>query len=273
MLAPIDEPLIDALELDQPFRIAEIGCGGGATAVETLRRAPSGSVVHGFDLSPALIDVARRRDTSRNGSLAFEVADMEHAGPPDPLYDRLVSRLGIMFFHDGASAFANLHRWLVPGGRFAFAVWGPLEDNAWMLATRAAVADVIDVPRFDPSGPGPFRYAEATVLRPLLEKAGFTDLTVLDWRGTLPIGGRPSAVAAAQFALASFSSFSELLSRAGAHALGRARRTLTDQFAAFEREGVVLMDARVHIVSGSAGSARPAALAGVIGTLEADARS
>jgi len=31
MLAPVDEPLIRALNLDAPYRIADIGCGGGTT--------------------------------------------------------------------------------------------------------------------------------------------------------------------------------------------------------------------------------------------------
>src|SRR5262245_23153441 len=108
MLAPIDQPLIQALELDTPVRIADVGCGGGATTLQVLRRAPVGSVAHGFDLSPALIEVARTRQTDKGDSLAFEVADMGHTSPPGRPYDRLVSRFGIMFFDDAPSAFGNL---------------------------------------------------------------------------------------------------------------------------------------------------------------------
>ncbi|HEY4011932.1 MAG TPA: class I SAM-dependent methyltransferase [Polyangiaceae bacterium] len=61
MLKPLDEPLIVALELEAACRIAEIGCGGGGTAIEILRRAPSGSVVHGFDISRVLVEAARGR--------------------------------------------------------------------------------------------------------------------------------------------------------------------------------------------------------------------
>ena len=145
MLAPIDEPLIKALALNAPVRVADVGCGGGATTIEVLRRAPAGSVAHGLDLSPALIEVARRRHGAHDSSVAFEVADMGTMAPPEPSYDRLISRLGVMFFNDPPAAFANLRRWLVPGGRFAFAVWGPVDDNAWMTATRAAVAEAIDL--------------------------------------------------------------------------------------------------------------------------------
>jgi SAM-dependent methyltransferase len=252
MLAPIDEPRIKALALTAPVRIADIGCGGGATTIEVWRGAPAGSVAHGLDLSPALIEVARRRQGAHDASVAFEVADMGTMAPPEPPYDRLISRLGVMFFNDPPAAFANLRRWLVPGGRFAFAVWGPVVDNAWMTATRAAVAEAIDLAPIEPFEPGPFRYGDVVPLVSLLTRAGFADVTVTDWRQALPIGDRLPAPDAAQFALASFSSFAELLSNAGGDAPTRARRALTARFTPYEQEGAVLMPARVHIIAGRA---------------------
>jgi SAM-dependent methyltransferase len=252
MLAPIDEPLIEALALTAPVRIADVGCGSGATTMHVWRRAPAGSIAHGLDLSPTLIEIARQRRGAHDASVAFEVADMETTAPPQPAFDRLVSRLGVMFFHDPPAAFANLQRWLVPGGRFAFAVWGPVDDNAWIMATRAAVAETLDLPPIDPSAPGPFRYGDVAPLVSLLGNAGFVDVTVTDWRQALPVGGGLPAADAAQFALASFSSFAELLSDAGGDAQARANRALTARFAPYEQEGVVVTPARVHIVTGRA---------------------
>ena len=250
MLAPIDEPLIEALTIAAPVRIADVGCGAGSTTMHVLRRAPAGSVAHGLDLSPALIEIARRRQGARDALAAFEVADMGTMPPPKAPYDRLISRLGVMFFTDPPAAFANLRRWLVPGGRFAFAVWGPIADNTWMTATRAAVAEAIDLAPVDPSAPGPFRYGDVSLLLSLLARAGFVDLTVTDWRQVLPIGDRLAAPEAARFALASFSSFAELLSDAGGGAPARALRALTARFEPYEQQGAVMMPARVHIVSG-----------------------
>src|SRR5277367_7146533 len=73
MLAPVDEPLIHALNLDADYRIADIGCGGGGTTLEILRQAPAGSVVHGFDLSVVLIDSARRRKPPEEHAIDFQV--------------------------------------------------------------------------------------------------------------------------------------------------------------------------------------------------------
>ena len=252
MLAPLDEPLITALAFNAPACIADVGCGSGATTIEVLRRAPAGSIAHGFDLSPALIEVARRRHRAHDSGVGFEVADMGTMAPPEQRYDRLISRLGVMFFNDPLAAFANLRHWLIPGGRFAFAVWGPVVDNTWMTATRLAVAEAIALPPIEPSAPGPFRYGDVTPLLSLLARAGFVNLTVTDWRQALPIGNRLPASEAAQFALASFSSFAELLSNVGGDAPAKARGALAARFTPYERDGVVLMPARVHIITGQA---------------------
>ena len=251
MLTPVDEPLIHALNLDAPYRIADIGCGGGATTLEILHLAPMGSVVHGFDISPALIELARSRKRSDEHAIAFEVADMATAGPPEKPYDRLVSRFGVMFFNDPPAAFANLLQWLAPRGRFAFAVWGRPAENPWMTSVRQVVADIIDLPNPDAQAPGPFRYGETDTLVTLLKRAGFGELAVKDWRGLLPIGGRMPSAEAANFALASFSSFGELLAEAGAPALNTARQSLTVRFSEYEQDGVVQMEACVHIFTGA----------------------
>jgi SAM-dependent methyltransferase len=250
MLQPINQPLLAALQLDAPVRIAEIGCGAGPTAIELQRRAPTGSVVHGFDISPGLITLARARVRPDDDSIAFEVADMATAAPTSP-YDRLVSRFGVMFFNDERAAFSNLTRWLAPGGRFAFAVWGPPLENPWMASARDAVAKLIEVPQPSPELPGPYRYAKAERLLELLDHAGFSSLEVAPWRGGLAIGGGLPAAEAATFALAALSSLAELLTEAGEDVRAEAHRDLTAHFTAHERGGGVRLDAYVHLVTGA----------------------
>lgn len=248
MLEPVDEPLIEALRLEAPCRIADIACGGGGTTLKIQRRSVAGSVVHGFDISPSLIELARGRDP-RDG-LAFEIADVATCPPPEVLYDRLVSRYGIMFFDDPAAAFGNLLRWLVPRGRFAFAVWGAPADNPWSMIVHDVLAEVIDLPPRDPDAPGPFRYADADKLHALLEGAGFVELERDEWRGSLPVGGGLPAEQAAQFVLEAFSSFKKLLVLAGDDVLRDARRLLTSRLSHHQHGDVVRLGARVHIFTG-----------------------
>ncbi|MDZ7640264.1 MAG: class I SAM-dependent methyltransferase [Bryobacterales bacterium] len=260
MLSPVDEPLIRALRLDAPCRIAEVGCGGGGTSLELLRRAPAGSVVHGFDISPALIEVARGRGTAPH-VLAFDIADMGTAVPPAGAYDRLVSRFGVMLFTDPPEAFRNLLRWLASAGRFAFAVWGHPMENPWMTIVRETVAGIVDLASMDPDAPGAFRYGDVSRLLRLLDEAGYRDLEASDWRGMLPIGGELPVEEAAEFALAAFSNFAELLFEAGDRALRDSREALAQRLSPYQRDGAVRMEARVHIVTGATSSREAVRLA------------
>ncbi len=249
-LAPVDGPLIEALSLDVPCRIADIGCGSGGTTRAIAQRAPAGSVVHGLDISPDLIEAARARTPAEAGDIAFHVADMETAAPPPVPYDRLTSRFGIMFFQNPTTAFANVAQWLAPGGRFAFAAWAPPKDNPWMACMREAVAKVVEVPKSDPDAPGAFRYASADGLVCLLETAGFGNVQVIDWRGDVPVGGSLPPEDAAAFSLAAFS-IGEALHGADDDARREAHRLLAAHFAGHYRDGAVRMGARVHLVTGT----------------------
>ncbi len=250
MLHPVDEPLIAALRLETPSRIAEVGCGGGGTTLSLAKRAPSGSVVHGFDVSPRLIELARRRVPSDTRAIGFDVADMATAEPNEP-YQRLVSRFGVMFFDEPEAAFANLLRWLEPAGRFAFAVWGQEAQNECLTTVREVVSRLVEVPKPKADAPGPFRYADSQRLLELLAQAGFGELSVAEWRGALPIGGLLAPVDAARFVLSSFSAYSELLERAGATALADAQQALTSVFASYYSAGAVRLGASVHLVTGT----------------------
>jgi SAM-dependent methyltransferase len=250
MLKPLDEPLIGALKLDAPCRIADVGCGGGETAREILRRAPAGSSVHGFDISPELVELARGRTTPGERAISFDVADVSRAAP-DQAYDRLVSRFGIMFYDEPRAAFANLVRWLAPKGRLAFAAWGPPSENPWLTTVRDVVGGIVALPPSDPDAPGPFRYGDVDKLLDLLGAAGAGDLHVQEWRGELAMGGGLPSAEAAAFAIAAFSTFGELLAQAGDEALASARRSLTARFSPYEVNGAVKMDASVHVVTGT----------------------
>lgn len=249
MLSVVNVPLIQALQVTHPCRIADIGCGGGGTALDLQRRMPDGSAVWGFDISPALVEAARARIGAGDRNITFEVADVALAPAPAMGFDRLVSRFGVMFFANPLVAFSNLARWLGPKGRFAFAVWAPPADNPWMTYVREAVNEVVELTPPNPDAPGPFRYSNVDKLLDLLRQAGFDHLNAVEWRGLLPVGGGLSAADAAKFALASFS-IAEPLAEAGATSAECAQRALADRYGQHLRDEIVMMAACVHLVTG-----------------------
>ena len=250
MLKPIDAPLIEALCLDAPYRIADVACGGSGTTIEIYRNAPEGSSVFGFDISQALVESSRKRAIATDCDIAFDVADIGKTGAPEQPFQRLISRFGIMFFDNPSAAFVNLSKWLAPGGRFAFAVWGRATENPWMTNINQAVSTVVDIPLAAPEGPGAFRYGDRTTLLGLLEQSGFADVEIAEWHGKLTMGDARSAADAASFAINSFSSFAEWLNEAGGTAFSDAQKDLTGRFSQSEQDGVVMLDACVLIFSG-----------------------
>ena len=248
-LAPVDAPLLAALALDAPYRIADIGCGGGATSLELLRQAPRGSQIVGLDISPAMVEAANARIPPAETRLRFELADVGSAAKPAQLYERMGSRFGVMFFDDPASAFANLRQWLAPRGRIAFAVWASPDDNHWFLSVREVVARLVELPKPEPDAPGPYRYADVEKLLSVLRGAGFSDVAAQPFRTELPVGGTLSPEQAARFTLGSFSTFAELLTHAGEHALSSAQTALSARFQTYYRDGAVRLPASVHIVT------------------------
>lgn len=243
MLAPITAPMITALALGGGDRVADIGCGGGET---TLAIAAAGAEADGYDISVDLVAEASRRYPA----LRFEQADAGRHRPATR-YDRLASRFGTMFFDDPPAAFANLARWLGPGGTLAFAVWGPAPEVVFMASVRAAVAAEMDVPASDPDAPGPCRYGDVGKLIALLGGAGLQDATSETWRGQLTVGGGMAADAAADFLL-SISSAGAAAADADAETRARILRRLAATCGDHIEGGVVRMPARVEIVTARA---------------------
>ena len=68
------------------------------------------------------------------------VADAHDLPFADQSFDRLTSRLGVMFFADVQRALAECRRVVEPAGRVTFLVWGTPEKNMFFGAALRALA-------------------------------------------------------------------------------------------------------------------------------------
>jgi SAM-dependent methyltransferase len=91
--------------------VLELGCGAGDLSAELVRR---GAVLTALDVSPALVERARRRVDA-----TFLVAPAERTGLPDEAFDLAVGKW-VLHHVDVSAAAAELRRVLRPGGRAAF---------------------------------------------------------------------------------------------------------------------------------------------------------
>jgi SAM-dependent methyltransferase len=144
---------------------------------------PTGAVI-GIDVSPTMVDVARR-DAARAGvgQVTFLEADAATYPFAPNEFDVVFSRLGMMFFDEPSAGFANLRRALRPGGRLGFVCWRPLEENGWATAPTDAAALVLPLPSSmspsaSPGGSGPFSLGSRHEIESLLSAAGFVEVAI-----------------------------------------------------------------------------------------------
>ncbi|MGW7682461.1 class I SAM-dependent methyltransferase [Kribbella sp. NPDC054772] len=100
--------------------ILDAGCGSDPL-MDALRG--KGAIVSGFDLSPAMVELARER---LGQEADLKVADLGAPLPyPDDAFDRVVASLSLHYIEDWASALAELRRVLKPGGRLIVSIIHP----------------------------------------------------------------------------------------------------------------------------------------------------
>jgi SAM-dependent methyltransferase len=142
--------------------------------------SPSGHVV-GVDVSGPMLAVGRQRLAAAPvDNVDLLEADAQVYAFEPASFDAMISRFGIMFFHDTAAAFGNLARALRPGGRLAFACWqGPLKSEWVAVALGVAVKHVGRAPELGPSDtPGPWAFANGDRVTGLMKTSGFADVVL-----------------------------------------------------------------------------------------------
>lgn len=173
LLAPVMAPLIGAAAARPGERVVDTGCGCGALALALAKAVgPQGRVL-GIDVSPAMLEVARRL-TPPESRAEFVEADATTYAFPSGAFDLLTSRHGVMFFADPVRAFANLRTALKPGGRLVFSCFRTPRDNPWAMTPLEAAYQVMPrLPKPGPEDPGPFSFADPARIERILGGAGF----------------------------------------------------------------------------------------------------
>jgi trans-aconitate methyltransferase len=143
--------------------ILDLGCGDGAL---TEQLAATGAIVIGVDSSPAMLDVARKRN------LQVELHDAT-ALPFHHQFDAVFSNAALHWIAgiSGQQAMlAGVHRALRPGGRFVAEMGGHGNIAAIRTALQATLAPF----HIDAETTAASFYPSPVIYRRLLEAAGFT---------------------------------------------------------------------------------------------------
>ncbi len=188
MLTPFDSLLLEHLELNEGQSVLDIGCGCGSTSLAVAEAVGPGGRVIGVDVSRPMLERARER-VGRSGSVSFIEADAQTTDFESLGVDHIVSRFGVMFFDDPVAAFGNIATAGTPGALLSFLCWQSPNLNPWFGFAGRAVRDVLELPRPDRGGPGPFSMADHEVIAGTGLGAGLSDLEISEHEIEISFGG------------------------------------------------------------------------------------
>jgi SAM-dependent methyltransferase len=173
----VTDVLLDLAQLRPGDAVLDIGTGGGVAALAAARIVDEGRVV-GADISAPLIELAESRAESTGATNAsFVVADLQHDEVPSGPFDAAISQFGVMFFDEPETAFANIRRQTVNGGRLAFACWQAPDLNPWFPGPAlAGIAPPPQPPEPGKSPTHPFSLSDPQRTAAVLETSGWREI-------------------------------------------------------------------------------------------------
>ena len=174
--APVRDWMIGALAPQPGQTVLELAAGAGDVGFATAARLGEAGRLITTDVSPAMLEVARRRGTELAlDNVDYRVMDAERIELEDDSVDGILCRFGYMLMPDPQAALAEARRVLRPGGRISLAVWGPPQRNPFFSLMGVALARHGYLPPPDPTEPGIFTLADPNRVGALLEAAGLGD--------------------------------------------------------------------------------------------------
>lgn len=169
--------IVKAASVRPGMRVLDIACGTGEPAISLAAELAGGGEVIGIDISPAPLKIAAERATQRGlSNVTFQQADAHELPFPDNSFDRITSRLGVMFFSDLPHALTQMRRVLKPAGRAILLVWGPM-NQPYFQTTIGTVLRLLPGAVAPESGHKMFALGDEGVLSQALKQTGFSQVT------------------------------------------------------------------------------------------------
>ncbi len=169
----VTDALVEYANPQPGERVLDVACGTGAPSLKVARRvAPAGSVV-ATDISEEPLKIAAERAKERGlANIRFERADVHALPYADGEFDLITCRYGVMFFSELSQALGEMRRVLKPGGRVAFAAWGPFDQPYFQSTVQVVMRHTgATVP---PGAAAMFKFGEPGKLARALSAAGFS---------------------------------------------------------------------------------------------------
>jgi SAM-dependent methyltransferase len=173
---PVTSWLVDAVAVQPGETVLELAAGAGDVGFAIIERLHQEIRLTSSDVSPAVVDVARRAAAERGlGGIEFQVLDAQDLNIPSSSVDVVICRWGFMLMEDPAAALRQTARVLRAGGRLAFSVWGDPGRNPWTTIDAEVLAHVGFAPLAAPTDAGGmFSLADLDRLSAMVQASGLS---------------------------------------------------------------------------------------------------
>jgi ubiquinone/menaquinone biosynthesis C-methylase UbiE len=167
--------LVHELELEGYEKVLDIGSGPGELSIQIANRLEAGGFLHGIDLSPNMIRLAKKIAAAHGrNNVRFGKGDALHLRFKDNTFDVVVSSNAFPWVPDRERFLREVYRVLKPGGRFGLVA---LSTKCYREFSEAFKQVSEANPGLFPSG-RPFEIMGARLhtlpeLTRLVKKAGF----------------------------------------------------------------------------------------------------
>ncbi|GAB5506848.1 MAG: hypothetical protein Rhirs2KO_20110 [Rhizobiaceae bacterium] len=175
-LNDVTAAMIDLAAIAPGASVLDLAAGTGAQSVEIAKRVTKSGRVVATDLSPASVDVAKRRlGALAQDSVSAMVADIEALPFDDGTFDAVTCRLGLMFLPRPSVGLAEMRRVLHPTGRAVSVVFSRHERNPCITTLMRVASAQAGMAPPDPDRPGGLLSLGASgLLARLYSEAGFS---------------------------------------------------------------------------------------------------
>jgi ubiquinone/menaquinone biosynthesis C-methylase UbiE len=170
------EAIVAAAKVAPGMRVLDIACGTGEPSITIARLLQGTGEVVGVDLSGGPLAVAGERAKQHGlSNVRFQQADVHDLPFPANSFDRITSRLGVMFFADLPRSLQEMHRVLKPGGRVALLAWGKF-DQPYFATTIGTILKMLPNIQLSATGEGMNSFGTPDVLAAQMREAGFAQV-------------------------------------------------------------------------------------------------
>lgn len=174
LFEPWAQRLVQVIDLQPGERVLDVACGTGIVARVAASHMGAGAQVTGLDISPGMLEVARRNVGVDGPAVEWIEGPAEALPFPGASFDAVLCQFALMFFRDRRAALSEMHRVLDDDGRLGISVWQEIERHPFYETLH-------DVVRWHLGASGVrdiFALGDAESLRTLVAEAGFHTISI-----------------------------------------------------------------------------------------------